>query len=392
MEEIMGTKFCNLNIRSYDFENIESVVSQFGVFQCTSGWITVVSEAFQWGKTQKYAKEISLSFGVPVLSTEYFDDDYVEFSLYDCGKLVTRHVPASYEYLPKKKGNVSKFIETLRINKMDESLLKNVLSITDCAQSVYLIESLLGCPIFGVKEDSPPINMPDRAVVDSFFGRDPDMCIVIHKNAAKNACPPYVTGLEKHLADQDFILSTILCFTDNPELITKKVKMWLKRIRKDREQGFFYGDLPRPDPLKEFDVRIFCGNLVVAVQGMSFESHDVAELSREFKCLVAVCLLKANGLSRDFSCSFGYGNKQICYGQRGTNIKGAKVMPNMELRSTFLNIAPGELIGAFETPDFEEAVTAMEKLFGAPLRPFYPKNFLLNWEGDHMRVYAVIND
>lgn len=329
---------------------------------------------------------------MPVLSTEYFDDNYVEFSLYDCGKLVTRHVPTPYEDLPKKKGNASKFIETLMINKMDESVLKSVLSITDCEQSVCLIESLLGCPIFGVKEDSPSIDVPDRAVVDSFFGRKSDVCVVFHKNAAKNDYPPYVTGPEKHLADQDFILSTILCFTDNPELIIKKVKMWLNRLRENREQGFFYGDLPRHDPLKEFDVRIFCGNHVVAVQGMFYQSHHVAELSREFKCLVAVCTLEENGFYRVFGCGFGYANKQICSGQRGTYIKGAKVMPNLELRSSFLNIAPGELIGAFEKQDFEEAVTATEKLFDAPLRPTYLKKYLLNWEGDHMRVYTVIND
>jgi len=35
----------------------------------------------------------------PMLSTEYFDDDYVEFAVYENGKFLTRHVPVEYEGL-----------------------------------------------------------------------------------------------------------------------------------------------------------------------------------------------------------------------------------------------------------------------------------------------------
>ena len=149
----MGSKFCNLNIRGVTRAALAAVKPEFCGYECAEGWLTVTSPLFEWGSTQKYAKELSASLPAPVLSTEYYDDDYVEFALYDSGKLVAKHVPVTYEDLPKKGGNAAWFLHTLGLNTMDEPLLKKVFSVTDCEQSVCLLESLFGCPIWGVREE-----------------------------------------------------------------------------------------------------------------------------------------------------------------------------------------------------------------------------------------------
>ena len=128
----MGKKFCNLNVFSTTTTEITHNIPEAHTYRCTDKWITVTSPVFEWGNTQKYAKALSKSLSCPVLSTEYFDDDFVQFTLYYCGEMVTKHIPVAYDDIKKKKGNAAKIIQCLSLNILEEASLKKVLCVSEC--------------------------------------------------------------------------------------------------------------------------------------------------------------------------------------------------------------------------------------------------------------------
>lgn len=95
----MGAKFANLQVRSNDVEQVKAVCPQAVVKKATDGWITVVGKNIVWGTAQKEAKRISKALPYSILATEYFDDDYAEFTIYKDGKKDGYHVP----YLKDRK-------------------------------------------------------------------------------------------------------------------------------------------------------------------------------------------------------------------------------------------------------------------------------------------------
>ena len=107
----MGAKFANLQVRSEDIEQIKAVCPGAAVKKTAGGWVTVVGANIVWGTAQQEAKRISKMLPYSVLATEYFDDDYVEFSIYKDGKRIGRHVPAAYEGFARKTGKPSQFAE-----------------------------------------------------------------------------------------------------------------------------------------------------------------------------------------------------------------------------------------------------------------------------------------
>lgn len=388
----MGNKFCNLNAYCAAPAGMTQEIPQSRTYRCTDQWLTVTSPVLKWGSTQKYAKKLSKSLSCPVLSTEYFDDDFVEFALYHCGELITKHIPASYEDLKKKKGNAAKIIECLSLNVVEEAALKKVLAVSDCEESVRLLESFLGCPIFGVKDGVPPLEAPDRALFHSFAGGKSDVSVELQKNQAGADTPPYAMKPDAVFVENTILQETIICFTDKPEPIIRKVERWLKELRRDREQGLYDGGRERPDALKEYDIRILLGRNRVILQGLNYGTQCVDDLSREFKSLTLVLLTGASGFFRIMDCSMGYSGKRIFKASRGTagTLKPA-VMPNVLLKSPFLTLADGELVTGFELPDIESAVSSLEKLFDAPIRPLNPETYQLIKNGDHLRIFTQDN-
>ena len=121
----MGSKFCNLNLRGYvTADCLETLLPGLQVFPWENGWTTLTSPRLQWGQTQRYAAALSKETGCPVLSAEYFDDDYAELAVYREGKRMSRHVPATYEDLRRSRGNPDKFLSALEWDPTEAPRLK----------------------------------------------------------------------------------------------------------------------------------------------------------------------------------------------------------------------------------------------------------------------------
>jgi len=158
----MGNKFCSINVQGGEAAQIQSIAKEYVVREITNGWITVVSEndvGSEWYITREVARQLSKAMPGAVLFVEYFDDDYVDFSLYKDGEKKDCHIPVSYDEASQKQGNVKTFSKILSLSPEDEKLLKLIFSEEDPGTSVSLIESLLGCPIFADAETLKDVNM-----------------------------------------------------------------------------------------------------------------------------------------------------------------------------------------------------------------------------------------
>ncbi len=382
----MGQKFCNVNIYGISLEEVISKIPDLQAYRVTEQWVTVVSPSFQWGSTQGYAQDISKRLSRPVLSTEFFDDDYVEFALYSDGKLVTKHIPVTYEGFRRKKGNAAKIIGCLSRNIMEEAALKKALDVSDCEESVSLMESYLGCPIYGISDDSPPIDAPDRTVFDAFAGGKTEVTVELRKNPARATDPPYAMELDTVFIPRTERLESVICFTDKPESIIHKIEAMIKGYREEEEWRGYSGGR---DILKDYDIRIFMGNRCVVMQGLNYGSW-ADDASKDFKSLTMIVLTYANGFRRLLQCTMGYGGKCLFDACRSTkDFNLPSVIPNILLDSPFLKLADGELAAAFETPGIDDAVSALEKLLDAPLRPIQPEDYELVKVGDHLRVFRL---
>lgn len=386
----MGSKFCNLNIYCNDTSVIDTILApNMRTYRCAERWITVTSPSFEWGSTQGYAKSISKELSCPVLSTEYFDDDYVEFALYSGGKLITKHIPATYEDFRKKKANAKKLIECLSLNIVEEASLKKLLAVDDCEESVHLMESYLGCPIFGIKDGWPPESAPDRTVFETFAGGKTDVTIEVRKNPATINVPPYAMEPDSLFISGKKLDESIICFTDKPEPIIRKIELWHKRFREDKEGGIFHPAVPQSDVLDGHDVDIVVCKDRVVLQGLYYGAWGVADLSKEFKCLTLVVYTGATAFLRYFECALGYSGKCIFRSSRGTaGPLTPSVVPNVILDGPFLTLKEGELVKCFEAERIDDAISSMERLFAAPIHPIDPEHYTLIKTGDHIRVFA----
>lgn len=153
----MGSKFGSIHIQDGRTEEIIPLAPGHVVCQAMPGWVSVLDRDFQWGNTHQEARKLSAALpGYTVLSVEYFDDDFVEFALYRAGKKVTRHIPATYEAYDRHVGHMADFKTLLSLDGEEEKLLRLIFRETDPENSVHLIESLLGCPIWMDPEDPRP--------------------------------------------------------------------------------------------------------------------------------------------------------------------------------------------------------------------------------------------
>ena len=163
----MGSKFGSINIKG-SIAQI-SLPLDVTVREISHGWTTIASEDFGWGTTHEVAQRYSRTIEGTVLSTEYFDDDYVEFVLYRDGKRVAIHIPAEYEDYPRKVGRLKGFVNALSMPQDDEKLFRAVFKETDPATSVLLMESLLGCPIDVRAEALDTTMPPTRSYLENYL-------------------------------------------------------------------------------------------------------------------------------------------------------------------------------------------------------------------------------
>ncbi len=379
----MGSKFCNLNVRGpIEPEAEKALPPGVGIFPWDNGWTTLTDPEFQWGGVQNWAKKLSAVTEAAVLSTEYFDDDYVEFTVYKGGKRVARHVPVTYEDLRKSRGRPEKFLEALGLNLAEASRLKKIFQVADCELATVLMESFLGCPIFGVDEETPPTELPSPELSRSFAGEESPVRVTVTRRRPKTGQPPYAYTLDKP-PDPAGVFETLFCYTDHPERVVEHLESlrnrWKKRLEGeergwiDRITGVVAGDhlaVIREFPVVNVDV-------------------DLPDLSREFNCLAVACrvivkgedqvqvtvrgerrtLPLGGGQAAELTCGLAYGNRLLCFGRRGGDPRYAKIMPEVTLESPWLTLRAGELVEAIERQSFWDSVRGLGTLFGCPIYP-----------------------
>ena len=167
----MGAKFANLQIRCKDMEQIKALCPEMAVLRVSEGWITIVGKNIVWGTAQKEARRISKVLPYSILATEYFDDDYVEFSIYKDGKKTGYHVPAAYEGFARKTGKPAKFLEAFDLPEEAQAQLKVAFKEQEPEVSVRLMESILGCALWADFETIADVQAPDRSYFQEYIAR-----------------------------------------------------------------------------------------------------------------------------------------------------------------------------------------------------------------------------
>ncbi len=156
----MGSKFANIQVKCSDLEAVRDVLPDFVSRIVSDGWVTAVREGLRWGEAQGAAKRASRVLPCPVVSTEYFDDDYVEFAVFLAGKRAARFVPAAYEGFPRVPGKPAAWREALGLSEEDEKSLKTVFRETSPETCVRLLEDVLGCPLWAEEEFADRLQAP----------------------------------------------------------------------------------------------------------------------------------------------------------------------------------------------------------------------------------------
>ena len=143
----MGSKFCNLNIYHGDLAAVEAHCPGLAARAVVPGWISAAGDdETDWGEIRKLAKRMSKDG--TVLYTEYFDDDYVDFSVYRDGRRAARHVQAEYEGAPRAAGKPRAWAELFGLSPEMEKALRTVFQETSPERSLRLLECVLGCPLW----------------------------------------------------------------------------------------------------------------------------------------------------------------------------------------------------------------------------------------------------
>lgn len=167
----MGAKFANLNIRTADEAAVSALCPELKTRAVVPGWVTAAGENLEWGTAQKEARRLSKVLPCPVVSTEYFDDDFVEFAVYQSGKRTARHIPAAYEGYGPLKGKPKAWANALDLPQEGETALKAIFRETGPELSLRLLECVLGCPLWVDAEFLEEVAPPDPAYLEAYLDR-----------------------------------------------------------------------------------------------------------------------------------------------------------------------------------------------------------------------------
>ncbi len=135
------------------------------------------------------------------------------------------------------------------------------------------------------------------------------------KNSARKNKGPYLFSDEgERRYKRSMHCETVLCYSDAPRDVVVRLEKWLEKV-----SG--YPELQNELRKLEMQV-IYCGNIIV-IKGFPFINADVdaPDLSKMFRCLVALCRVSAyhhNGREiRTLNCALAYAKRLICAGTRG---------------------------------------------------------------------------
>ena len=167
----MGEKFCHLNVYGADRAGIAPLCEDCAVAVLMQPWVTITGEALEMGALAKEARRLSKAVPQPVLSTEYFDGDFVEFALYRDGKRVARHVPAEFEGSARIAGNSKVWAEQLGASQETQKILAAIFKETSPEISLHLLECALHCPLWVDREWMDAYQPPEEGYLEQYLAQ-----------------------------------------------------------------------------------------------------------------------------------------------------------------------------------------------------------------------------
>ena len=167
----MGMKFKNINIQGAELSEIQQLYPKDEVMQFVPGWITLTSDAFDWGGVHDIAKRLSKKLPYAILSTEYFDDSYAEFFVFRNGKRVARHVPNEYDGFPRRPGSCKEWIEALDLTPDAAPCLRLIFQEQNPEICLHLLAGLLNCVLWVEYQYAEHAEMPDPQYLEDYAAR-----------------------------------------------------------------------------------------------------------------------------------------------------------------------------------------------------------------------------
>ncbi|AIQ13135.1 hypothetical protein [Paenibacillus durus] len=170
----MGTKFANIHVRYLEPAQVIEHMPGCSVRVLSEGWTTVLREDFQMGQIEQIARGLSKKIENVVLSVGYFDDDVLALHLFHKGKMVTSDITNNAYGYQAKRGNPTRFQQSLELDQEVAPLLKEVFKCDDLEEKVYLLEHLLGVHLWisydanEIPENELRLKQFDRSIVNAY--------------------------------------------------------------------------------------------------------------------------------------------------------------------------------------------------------------------------------
>ncbi|MFZ5973995.1 MAG: hypothetical protein ACOYU3_01120, partial [Bacillota bacterium] len=144
----MGTSLGNLHVYKGNPDEVKKLLHQgeYMVDEISKEWTSVFCREFRDGATEKVAKKLSKTLVEPILSFQYFDDDFIYLVLFKQGKIIAQYwMGDSGEPYFK---NCRSFISELGFDASWEKRLRNIFKCNDLGRKVDMLEEFLGVALY----------------------------------------------------------------------------------------------------------------------------------------------------------------------------------------------------------------------------------------------------
>lgn len=167
MEDIVGTKLCNLNIYNPEKKAYE-LEAGYSVVHIADGWDTILEDemVLNYNKMARIARRLSKELDSPAITVNYFDDDVFMLDIYKDGKKAAYHVVKYDKYFSKK---IPIIIDALRLDDKDAKIFKHIMrNEKEPPKAIDKLSAICGIPFYVdmmiLKETKGPF-IPDKAAV-----------------------------------------------------------------------------------------------------------------------------------------------------------------------------------------------------------------------------------
>ncbi len=169
MEDIVGTKLCNLNIYNPEKKPYE-LEAGYSVVHIADGWDTILEDemVLNYNKMARIARKFSKELNSPAITVNYFDDDVFILDITKDGKKAAYHV-VKYDNSFSKK--IPIIIEALRLDDKDAKVFKHIMrNEKEASKAIDKLSAICGIPFYVdmmiFKETKGPFISDKAAVIE----------------------------------------------------------------------------------------------------------------------------------------------------------------------------------------------------------------------------------